>query len=115
MEHIVLEKDGKLGWIIFNRPEKRNALNLLMWQSIPKLIEELNRDEEIRVILFRGAGEEAFIAGADISEFKELRNNLETAEFYNEATQVAFRSIRNSYKPVISMIHGFCIGGVRLH
>lgn len=108
---MLLEKDGALGWIVFNRPEKRNALNLEMWKTIPEYIEELNHDKNIRVILFRGAGNEAFVAGADISEFKELRGSVESGKKYNDTTEQAFRSIRNSIKPVIAMIRGFCIGG----
>ncbi|MCP5497329.1 MAG: enoyl-CoA hydratase/isomerase family protein [Leptospiraceae bacterium] len=110
-DKILLEKDGALGWIVFNRPEKRNALNLAMWKTIPDYINELNFDTNIRVILFRGAGNEAFVAGADISEFEELRGNVESGKMYNETTENAFRAIRNSAKPVIAMIRGFCIGG----
>jgi enoyl-CoA hydratase len=108
---IVLEKTAQLGWLTFNRPNKRNTLTLEMWLSVPKLIKELNNDPTIRVILLKGSGEEAFVAGADISEFKEFRSNVELGKKYNEATEVAFLSIRSSVKPIIAMIQGFCIGG----
>ncbi|MGK5094943.1 enoyl-CoA hydratase [Deltaproteobacteria bacterium TL4] len=108
---ILVEKKEALGWVIFNTPERRNAISLDMWQAIPEIIEHLNQDETVRVILLKGAGEEAFVAGADISEFKELRNNLASARSYSRTTSLAFEAIRDSQKPTIAMIRGFCMGG----
>lgn len=100
-----------IGWLIFNRPQKRNVLNIAMWQLLPKLLVELDRNPQIRVIILTGAGEQAFIAGADISEFADIRKDKQSSEHYNHITQLAFQAIRNTSKPVISMIQGFCIGG----
>jgi enoyl-CoA hydratase/carnithine racemase len=108
---IYSEKENSLGWIVFNRPEKRNALNLEMWKQIPILLDQLNSDPEIRVIVLKGKEKNAFIAGADISEFEKLRTDISSAKQYNHITQLAFQSLRESKKPVISMISGFCIGG----
>ncbi|MBZ4653037.1 MAG: enoyl-CoA hydratase [Peptococcaceae bacterium] len=111
MEKLLVNYDGPLGWLIFNNPRKRNALNLEMWRGIPEIIHKFNEDENIRVIILRGAGTEAFASGADISEFGELRSSLATSERYNRATEEAFSAIKSSAKPVIAMIHGFCVGG----
>src|SRR2546422_5058070 len=70
---LLLQKDGPIGWIIFNQPEKRNAVSLEMWQRMPEYVRELSTDDAIRVVILRGAGDQAFVAGADISPFKERR------------------------------------------
>jgi enoyl-CoA hydratase len=67
---MLMEKEGPLGWIIFNQPEKRNAVSQEMWQVIPDMVKDLEEDEDIRVIILRGAGDQAFVAGADISQFQ---------------------------------------------
>ena len=72
---LVLEKDGPIGWIIFNQPEKRNAVSQEMWQLMPDYIQDLETDDAIRVVILRGASERAFVAGADISQFKDRRRN----------------------------------------
>jgi enoyl-CoA hydratase len=66
---MLMEKEGPLGWITFNQPEKRNAVSQEMWQMVPDIVKELEEDEEIRVIILRGAGDQAFVVGADISCF----------------------------------------------
>jgi enoyl-CoA hydratase len=66
---MLMEKEGPLGWIIFNQAEKRNAVSQEMWQVIPDMVKDLEEDEDIRVIILRGAGDQAFVAGADISQF----------------------------------------------
>ena len=73
---LLLEKDGAIGWIIFNQPEKRNAVSQEMWQLIPEYVEDLERDDAIRVVILRGAGDAAFVSGADISQFKDRRRNM---------------------------------------
>jgi len=89
----------------------RNALNLRTWQLIVKGVAELNDDPDVRVIIMRGATPEAFISGADISEFPSLRANAEQARIYREAPGNATSAIINCPKPVIAMIAGICIGG----
>ncbi len=86
-EKLLLQKDGPIGWITFNQPEKRNAVSQEMWQAMPEYVADLASDPAIRVVILRGAGETAFVAGADISQFKDRRRNA------------------------VAMIHGFCIGG----
>src|SRR5262245_63167610 len=79
---LLLHKDGPIGWIIFNQPEKRNAVSLEMWQMMPDYVQDLSTDDNIRVVVLRGAGDQAFVAGADISQFKERRRNMADQEEY---------------------------------
>src|SRR5437016_3337323 len=79
---LLLEKDGPIGWIIFNRPEKRNAVGFETWQLMPDYVKELVADDAIRVVILRGAGDQAFVAGADISQFKDRRKNMDDEEEY---------------------------------
>ena len=72
---LIGEKDGAIGWMIFNHPERRNAISLDMWAAIPTVLEAFEVDPEIRVIVFKGAGDKAFISGADISQFGQHRDD----------------------------------------
>lgn len=103
--------DGSIGWLVLNRPERRNALNAAMWAAIPPLIKSLDDSADVRTIVIRGAGHEAFAAGADISEFGETRNDASAAAGYEALNGAAFAAIRAAQRPVIAMIQGFCIGG----
>lgn len=102
---------GSTGWIVLNRPERRHSLNAEMWAAIPPLMKSLDEHADVRVIVIRGAGELAFAAGADISEFGEARNDAAAAARYERLNGEAFAAIRGSAKPVIARIQGFCIGG----
>ena len=103
--------DGSIGWLVLNRPERRNALNRAMWAAIPPLMKLLDDGVDVRTIVIRGSGSEAFAAGADIAEFAETRADANTAKDYEALNGTAFAAIRGSPKPVIAMIEGFCIGG----
>src|SRR5262249_59485987 len=72
---LLMEKDGAIGWITFNNPERRNAVSQEMWQLMPEVVGELAADDAIRVVILRGAGDRAFVAGAGISQFKERRRH----------------------------------------
>ena len=109
--HVQVFLDGSTGWLVLNRPERRHALNAAMWAAIPLLMKLLDEHLDVRVIVIRGAGVEAFAAGADISEFATARNDARAARDYDTLNAAAFAAIRNAAKPVIAMIHGFCIGG----
>jgi enoyl-CoA hydratase/carnithine racemase len=106
--HVV--RDGPIGWLVFDHSERRNAITCEMWRAIPPAAAALDVDDSVRVIVLRGAGEDAFVAGADISEFESLRTG-EGARRYEEENGRAFASLQAMAKPVIAMIHGFCIGG----
>lgn len=107
---IRLEREGPIGWIIVDHIEKHNALNTAMWRALPHAFADAGADPEIRVIVMRGAGEKAFCAGADISEFDTSRHGSAARE-YDTFNHTAFDMILRTGKPVIAMIQGFCLGG----
>src|SRR5215510_9447526 len=104
-------KEGPLGWITFNQPEKRNAVSQEMWQMVPDIVKDLEEDGEIRVIILRGAGDQAFVAGADISQFKDRRRNMDDELEYRRVSGRGSQSLTNIRKPLLAMIHGYCVGG----
>jgi enoyl-CoA hydratase len=108
---ILVEQDGGVATVTFNRPEVRNAISLAMWTEMAEIANRLGADDNVRAILFRGAGQEAFASGADISEFKENRKDKESAVAYNKTVEEAEIAIRNCAKPTVAMIFGFCMGG----
>lgn len=108
---IRVEARDAIATVVFNRPEVRNAISLAMWQEIAHVTEGLGKDPGVRAVIYRGAGTEAFGSGADISEFKEVRKDLATAQAYNKQTEAAYLAIRQCPKPTVAMIFGFCMGG----
>ena len=102
--------DARIAWMLFDHPERRNAVTLEMWQRIPELAAELDADPDVRVVVLRGAGEQAFVAGADISQFGAARTG-DAAGDYDRLNGRAFEALGGIGKPVIAMIHGFCVGG----
>lgn len=109
--HVQAFREKPIGWIVLNRPERRNALNGAMWDAIPPVARALDRDGAVRALVLRGAGSEAFAAGADISEFAENRGDSTAARDYEHRNAAAFAAIRGTAKPTVAMIAGFCIGG----
>ena len=103
--------EGGIGWLIFNQPERRNAVCLEMWQAIPKIMDVLEADPAVRVIVLRGTGGQAFVSGADISEFEKVRSTPAQVAAYEEISGEAQRRLKQTSKPTIAMIEGFCIGG----
>lgn len=103
--------EGAVGWLVFNRPERRNALNAEMWAAIPAIVNALEEQPGVRVIIIRGAGQEAFAAGADISEFATARNSSVAADQYEKLNGAALSALRGCARPVIAMVQGYCIGG----
>ena len=108
---LITEQRGPIGYLVLNTPQRRNALSLDMWQSIPEIITTLDQISEIRCIVIAGSGTEAFCAGADISEFETNRASEDSAKIYDRATQEATLAIANCSKPVIAAIRGICYGG----
>jgi enoyl-CoA hydratase len=103
--------DGGIATVVINQPSRRNALNLAMWQALGQAVERLDRDPSIRVVVVRGAGSVAFSAGADITEFPEKRSTPEQALVYNRHTAAAAHALIHARKPLLALIHGFCVGG----
>jgi enoyl-CoA hydratase len=110
-DHILVQHDGPVATVVFNRPKMRNAISLAMWTEIASLTEALAKDDAVRAIVYRGAGTDAFASGADISEFELNRKDLETATNYNAQTEAAYRTVRECSKPTVAMIFGYCMGG----
>jgi enoyl-CoA hydratase len=110
-DKLIAKVEGAIGWVIFNNPERHNATSYEMWQALPLVLDAYVKDPGVRVIVFRGIGEKAFSAGADISQFKEKRSSPEAVSAYNSAADAANRALRECPKPTIAMIRGYCIGG----
>jgi enoyl-CoA hydratase/carnithine racemase len=108
---LVAEKRGAVGWLIFDQPAKRNAINGAMWRAIPEAMGRFDADPEVRCVAFRGAGSEAFAAGADISEFENQRAERSSVGAYDDLLDRVLHSIQDSLKPSVAMIHGYCMGG----
>src|SRR5881296_283966 len=106
-----LEKQASVGWIVFDNPQRRNAINGTMWRGIPEAMARFDADREVRCVAFRGAGAKAFSAGADISEFDKARAERGSVAEYDDLLDRVLHSIQGSLKPSVAMIHGFCMGG----
>ncbi|MDH5750145.1 MAG: enoyl-CoA hydratase-related protein, partial [Rhodospirillales bacterium] len=110
-DKMLSEKDGTIGRIIFNNPERRNAVSLEMWAAGEKMLREFEADDDVRVIVLSGAGGKAFVSGADISKFENERASEDAVANYNK-TLARFHDTLNAVsKPTIAMVQGFCIGG----
>lgn len=105
-----LRQIGACAWLEITNPDRMNALTADMWRALPEHIATADRDPSVRVIILRGAGQRAFSAGADISEFKTARTG-ESAKDYDALNHKAFLALTNATKPTLAMIHGFCLGG----
>ena len=110
-DKLLLEKDGPIGWIVFNQPEKRNAVSQEMWELMPEYVNDLAKDEAIRVVILRGGGDQSFVSGADISQFKDKRKNMADEEEYRRISARGQDSLTTLQKPLMAMIHGYCVGG----
>jgi enoyl-CoA hydratase/carnithine racemase len=110
-EDLVVERSGAIATLVLNRPDSHNAVRLGMYEALPALLSEVDQDRDVKVLVVRGAGQKAFASGADISEFREVRANAETARAYNERVAAAERALEGLSKPTIAMVHGYCIGG----
>jgi enoyl-CoA hydratase len=108
---LLAQCDGAIGRLIFNHPERRNALSLDMWQAIPNVLAAFEADPAVRVVVFSGAGEQAFVSGADISQFADKRADQAADAQYSAISGAATRALETLSKPSIAMIRGFCIGG----
>src|SRR5438309_6843348 len=111
--------DGKIlkgitegvGVVTFNNPEKRNAMSLDMWEGFGQALSELRDDADVRVVILVGAGDKAFVSGADISQFEKTRHNAEASEEYSKRSAAQRALLANYPKPTIACIRGFCLGG----
>jgi len=102
--------DG-VGVITFNNPEKRNAMSLDMWEGLGHALIELRDDADVRVVILVGAGDQAFVSGADISQFEKTRHNAQASEEYSKKSAAQRALLADYPKPTIACIRGFCLGG----
>ncbi len=109
-ENIIFEKDKGIAKIIINRPEKRNALNRETRREMGEALEQIRKDESIRVLIFRGTGDQSFIAGADVNDLKTF-SPLGMFQYMNTLGQKLYNDIENFPIPTIALINGFCFGG----
>ena len=108
---MLAEVNDGIGWITFNAPEKRNAMSLDMWQGLGEILGKLQEEKSLRVLILKGAGDAAFVSGADISEFEEKRSSQRDRDAYEAAFDDALDKLANFATPVVAMIRGYCIGG----
>ena len=110
-DKMISRKEKNVGWMIFNNPARHNALSLDMWVAMGEIMADFQADKQIRVVVMAGAGEKAFVSGADISEFEKHRSTANAEEEYNRISSKSQSILENFDKPLIAMIQGFCIGG----
>lgn len=110
-DKMIARKEGRVGYIIFNNPERHNAMSLDMWESTADILADYRKDSDVRVVVLTGAGTKAFISGADISRFGSERSSEDAVARYNAATERAYAGVHDFPKPTIAMIRGYCIGG----
>jgi enoyl-CoA hydratase len=108
---ILQSTDEGVGVITFNNPDKRNAMSLEMWEGLGQALTELRDDAAVRVVILVGAGSKAFVSGADISQFEQVRHNAEASEEYSKRSAAQRALLADYPKPTIACIRGFCLGG----
>ncbi len=110
-DKMLSRKEGGVGYVIFNNPERHNAVSLEMWAATRAILDDFRADNSIRVVVLTGAGGKAFVSGADISKFGAERASQDGIAKYNATTELAFSGVYDFPKPTIAMIRGYCIGG----
>ncbi len=109
---ILIKRDGAIATVTLSNPGKLNALTVAMWQELARVMQRLSADERLRCVVLRGAGREAFAAGADIAEFATARDNAAQGKVYHrQYVQGALKAVGECRHPTIAMIHGPCAGG----
>ncbi|HSV60476.1 MAG TPA: enoyl-CoA hydratase [Variovorax sp.] len=103
--------DGSTLHIRFNNPARHNALSVDMWEAVPPLLRQAQDDDRVRLVVFTGAGEKAFVSGADISQFEDMRAAREAVSRYEAMAEEALMGIHDFRKPTLACIRGWCIGG----
>lgn len=110
-DKMLSRKQDGVGWMILNNPERHNAISLEMWEAAMEIMAEFKADPDVRVMVVTGAGGKAFASGADISKFKDERQEAAAVAHYQATTQKAYVTVQALSIPTIAMIRGYCIGG----
>jgi len=111
MDSVLVTRDGAIATVVFNRPDKLNALTYDMWLRLGAAMQELSADDTLRCVVLRGAGEKAFAAGADIAEFESVRADARQAKRYGEKIAGTMRAVAECRHPTVALIRGACVGG----
>jgi enoyl-CoA hydratase len=110
-ERVLVRLEGAALHIVFNNPARHNALSVDMWGAVPPLLAQAAADDRVRLVVFSGAGDKAFVSGADISQFEDQRAAKEAVKHYEALAEQALMGIHAFAKPTIACIRGWCIGG----
>jgi enoyl-CoA hydratase/carnithine racemase len=108
---LIVKRDGRVAWIVFSNVAKHNAVTYDMWRALPPALRELDADRDVRVIIVTGAGDKAFVSGADISQFASHRGSESARAAYNQAVEEGYRAMAAPLTPTIAAIRGICYGG----
>ncbi len=111
MKPVLVSRDGPIATVALNNPDKLNALNKPMWEQLGAAMRELSADDSLRCVVLRGAGDQAFAAGADISEFARERADSKQAKRYGALIHDTMQAVARCRHPVIALIKGACVGG----
>jgi enoyl-CoA hydratase/carnithine racemase len=109
-EHAIVERDGAVVTLTFNRPDARNAMTWQMYQRLNEVCDEVDADDSVRVLVLKGAGGKAFVAGTDISQFSAFQSGEDGLRYERDADRNMDRLARVK-KPVIAQVQGFAVGG----
>ena len=110
-DKMISKVEEGVGWMIFNNPERHNAISLEMWEAALEIMAGFSADPSVRVMVVTGTGGKAFASGADISKFKDERQEAAAVAHYQATTQKAYSAIQGMTIPTIAMVRGYCIGG----
>jgi enoyl-CoA hydratase len=110
-DKMLSRKEGRAGYVIFNNPERHNAVSLDMWAAAGQMLDAFRNDDNIAVVVVTGVGGKAFVSGADISRFEKERSNEAAVKHYNSVVEKSYAAFHDFPKPTIAMIRGYCIGG----
>lgn len=111
MAKLDVRRDGAVGRVVFSNPGKYNAMTQDMWEALPAALAGLDEDPAVRLIVMEGDGDQAFVAGADISQFATQRTTEDAQQRYNEVVDLAYGAPGRCSKPVVAKIRGICMGG----
>lgn len=110
-ETVRVAREGAIATVTLNAPEKLNALDLAAWTRLGEAIVALSADDALRCVVIRGAGDKAFAAGADISEFATVRKNAKVSKVYGERVAATMQAVMDCRHPTLALIRGACVGG----
>ena len=111
MDKMLSKIEGPIGYLIFNNPEKHNAVSLEMWDATDAILDQFESNPDVRVVVLTGAGGKSFVSGADISKFEKERGSTEATKHYNTRIRAIYERIDHFPKPTIAQVDGYCIGG----